>query len=179
MSVPSHLITTADGIPIEELLTDWQWLVRGKFALVVMTAFGDLFLRDEAGHIHFLDLMSGEFSQVASSQEEFNCQCDDKERRRNWFIGSLSMELRKLHGELVSGQCFSCKVPLSLGGQLEASNFERADIRVHFSVLGQLHGQAKHLPAGTKINNVKIESPIQDTKPKSWWQKIIGRAVND
>ena len=43
-----------------------------------MTAFGDLFLRDEAGRVHFLDLMAGEFKQAAASQEEFERLCEEK-----------------------------------------------------------------------------------------------------
>ncbi|HZF01691.1 MAG TPA: T6SS immunity protein Tdi1 domain-containing protein [Methylomirabilota bacterium] len=154
MAIPVHLTAKLDGIAVENLLSDWQWLVRGKFTPVLMTAFGDLFLRNEAGQIYFLDLMCGEFNQVASSQEEFENLCDDREQRRKWFIGHFIMELRKLHGELDSGQCFSCKIPLSLGGKLEASNFARIDFQVHYSVLGQLHRQTKHLPPGTKIDRI-------------------------
>ena len=117
-----------------------------------MTAFGDLFLRDQSGHIHFLDLMCGEFKQVAESQEEFDRLCEDREQRRNLFVSFLLTEVRKLRGELAAGECYSCKLPLSLGGQLEADNFERTDLRVHYSILGQLHQQARHLPPGTKID---------------------------
>src|SRR5437762_3538150 len=38
----------------------------------LMTAFGDLFLRDDEGRVHFLDLMAGEFKPVADSQDEFD-----------------------------------------------------------------------------------------------------------
>jgi hypothetical protein len=68
------------------------------------------------------------------------------------------MELRKLRGELAAGQCYSCKIPLSLGGKFAADNFERADLRVHYSILGQLHRQTRHLPPDTKIDSIKIES---------------------
>ena len=139
-----------------------------------MTAFGDLFLRDQSGRLHFLDLMSGEFKQVAESQEEFERLCEDRERRRSWFMGFLLTEVRKARGELVAGQCYSCKIPLSLGGQLEADNFERTDLQAHYSILGQLHRQTKHLPLGTKIGSIKIESPHEDTKPKRWWQRLAG-----
>ncbi|MDD5141496.1 MAG: DUF1851 domain-containing protein [Verrucomicrobiales bacterium] len=158
MSVPSHLIAKIDGITTETLLSDWQPLVQGRFTPLVMTAFGDLFLCDEAGRVHFLDLTFGKFDLVAASQDEFDRLCEDRERRQNWFIGHLVTELRKLHGELAVGQCFGCKVPIWLGGKLEASNFERTDIQVHFSVLGQLYRQTQHLPPGTKINDVRINS---------------------
>ena len=163
-----------DGLPFESLLSDWRWLVQPSFTPVLMTAFGDLFLRDEGGRIHFLDLMSGEFKQVGASQEEFDRLCEDREQRRGWFIGFLLMELRKLRGELAAEQCYSCKTPLSLGGQLDADNFERIDLQIHYSVLGQLHRQTRHLPPGTKIDSIKIEAPHEDTKPKKWWQRLVG-----
>jgi hypothetical protein len=75
---------------------------------------------------------------------------------------------------LAAGVCYSCKTPLSLGGQLEADNFERTDLQVHYSILGQLHQQTRHLPPGTKIDSIKIESPHEDLKPKSWWQRLVG-----
>jgi len=174
MAVPEHLTIKTGGLPFESLLSDWRWLVQPDFTPVLMTAFGDLFLRDEAGRIHFLDLMSGEFKPVAASQEEFDRLCDDREQRRSWFIGSLLMEVRKLRGGLAVGECYSCKTPLSLGGRLEADNFERTDLEVHYSILGQLHQQTRHLPPGTKIDSIKIEAPDEDTKPKSWWRRLMG-----
>jgi hypothetical protein len=118
--------------------------------------------------------MLSEFKHVAASQEEFDRLCEDREQRRSWFIGFLLMELRKLRGELAAGECYSCKTPLSLGGQLDADNFERTDLEVHYSILGQLHRQTRHLPPGTKIGSIKVESRHEDTKPKSWWKRLVG-----
>jgi hypothetical protein len=173
MAVPAQLTIKTDGLPFDTLLSDWRWLVPPDFTPVLMTAFGDLFLRNRSGGVHFLDLMSGEFKPVAESQEEFDRLCEDKERRRSWFVGSLFAEVRKQLGDLSAGQCYSCKKPLSLGGQLESDNFERTDLQVHYSILGQLHQQTRHLPLGTKIDSVKIEPKHGDTKPKSWWRRLV------
>ena len=174
MAVPAHLTIQTDGLPFDSLLCDWRWLVSPVFTPVLMTAFGELFLRDQSGHIHFLDLMSGQLKQVAASQEEFDRLCEDREQQRSWFIGFLLMEVRKLRGELASGECYSCRTPLSLGGQLEEDNFERKDLQVHYSILGQLHRQTRHLPPSTKIDSIKIESPHEATKQRSWWQRLVG-----
>jgi hypothetical protein len=174
MAVPAHLTIKTDGLPFDTLLSDWRWLVAPGFTPVLMTAFGDLFLRDQPGRIHFLNLMSGDFTQVAESQEEFDRLCEDRKQRRSWFIGFLLMELRKLRGELAAGECYSCKIPLSLGGRFKADNFERTDLRVHYSILGQLYQQTRHLPPATKIDSIKIELHHEDPKPKSWWQRLLG-----
>ena len=175
MAVPAHLTINVGGLAIDSLLSDWRWLIRTNYTPILMTAFGDLFLRDEAGHVHFLDLMSGELKQVATSQEEFDRLCADKEQRRRYFVGFLVMEFKKLHGSLAVGECYGCKTPLSLDGQLQADNFERVDLQAHYSVLGQLHRQTKHLPAGTKVDGIMVEPPLWKTKPKSWWQRLTGR----
>jgi hypothetical protein len=170
MAVPAHLTIRTDGLPFDSLLSDWRWLVPPQFTPVLMTAFGDLFLRDQSGRIHFLDLMSGELKQVAESQEEFERLCEDKAQRRSWFIGFVLAEVRKVRGELAAGECYSCKTPLSLGGLLDADNFERTDLQVHYSILGQLHQQTRHLPSGTNLDSIKVEA----TRTISWLQKIVG-----
>ena len=78
MAVPAHLTIKTDGLSFDSFLSDWRWLVQPSYAPVLMTAFGDLFLRDEAGRVHFLDLMAGEFKQAAASQEEFERLCEEK-----------------------------------------------------------------------------------------------------
>ncbi len=173
MAVPAHLIIQTDGLPFDALLSDWRWLVSSNFTPILMTAFGDLFLRENSGQIHFLDLMSGEFKQVANSQEEFDFLCEDGERRRSWFVGFLFTEVRKLLGDLSVGQCYSCRKPLSLGGELQPENFERTDLQVHYSIMGQIHQQTRHLPVGTKINKIKLE-PSHEDKSKSWWKRLVG-----
>ena len=157
MSIPKHLTIQIEGLQFESLLADWRWLVNGTFIPVHMTVFGDLFFTGDNGGIHFLDLMGGEFKQVAETQGSFDELCNDREHRRVWFIPHLVMELRTVHGDLLPGKCFSCKIPLSLGGVLEAANFEPADIDVHFSILGQLHRQTHNHSAGTIIGEFRIE----------------------
>jgi hypothetical protein len=157
VNLPAHLIIKTEGRPFDSLLEEWRWLVPSGFKPVVMTSFGDVFLTDNNGRVHFLDLMAGELKQVAATRSEFETMCEDRGQRRNWFLGFLVMELRKTHGELGPGECYSCKVPLTLGGALDPENFERMPLETHYSVLGQLHRQTKHLPPGTTIQGSRIE----------------------
>jgi hypothetical protein len=172
MALPPHLTISFDGIQFDRLLEDWRWLIQSNSTPILMTAFGDLFLRDPVGHIYFLDLMAGEFKEVAPSEEEFERLCDAEENRRTWFGSLLIPELQNVCGDLGLSECFGCKTPLSLGGQFVAENFERSDLEVHYSVLGQLHQQTKGLPEGTKIGRIAIE-PTVSPKPKNWWQRLI------
>src|SRR5688572_5684050 len=75
---------------------------------------------------------------------------------------------------VVSGRVLQLQDATDPRGQLEADNFEHTDLQAHYSILGQLHRQTRHLPPGTKIDSIKIESPHEDTKQKSWWQRLVG-----
>src|SRR6266478_2228153 len=95
MPVPAHLTIKIEGLPMDALLGDWRWLVPNDCTPVLMTSFGDLFLRDEAGRIHMLDLKWGQLRRVATSQAEFDRLCEDREQRRSWFLGFLFMEAKR------------------------------------------------------------------------------------
>src|SRR5438093_3542449 len=98
MAIPEHLLADMDEIDVNTLLQDWRWLLNGRYKKVMMTALGDLFVRDEAGQIHFLDLMCGELKWVADSEKQFEKRLEDRSVRRSFFIGFLIMELQKRHG---------------------------------------------------------------------------------
>jgi hypothetical protein len=157
MPAPCHLTADLQALEPNELLADWRWLVREENTPILATAFGDLFLRDSEGRIHFLDLLCGELKLVAETEAGFSESCGKIEWREQYFVGHLIMELRKLHGPLPSGKCFSCKVPLFLGGKLEPENFRICDLLVHASVLGQLAEQSQALPGRNLVNGFAAE----------------------
>jgi hypothetical protein len=57
-----------DGLCGQELLEDWAWLLKKPHTIAAMNNFGDMFLSDEQGQMHFLDITFGELSKVASLQ---------------------------------------------------------------------------------------------------------------
>lgn len=146
-----------DGLSSSELLEDWAWLCEKPCELIAMTSFGDMFLRDETGGVHFLDLVSGKLSGIASSVTEFQQLVADKEKQRQRFLTDLLTEIERAGLGLSAGQCFSFKKPPALGGKVELANVEVASIPVYISLLGQIHRQIKNLPPGTKIEGIKIE----------------------
>jgi hypothetical protein len=174
MAVPQHLTIKIDHLSFDSLFSDWRWLVSPEFTPVLMTAFGDVFLCDASGAIHFLDSKSGTFEKVADSQGAFEMLCEAPVHQHGWFADFLLAELRKAHGELAIGECYSCKTPLSLGGTLEVDNFERMDLEVHLSILGQIHQQTRHLPPGVTINSVRIEEHSEEPRKTSWLRRLLG-----
>ena len=120
-----------DGLSSSELLEDWAWLCKKPHTLVAMTNFGDMFLSDESGGVHFLDLVSGELSTVSNSVDEFKVLAADQEKQRQWFLTDLLTEIELAGLALSAGQCFSFKKPPALGGRVELANVEIAPIAVH------------------------------------------------
>ena len=150
------LIRTTD-IDAARLLAEWDWLLGGQYHPVVMTAFGDWFLQDDEGRIHFLDLVAGKLTKVADSGEAFRDAMKTPEKLDEWFIAELVALLVESGVVLGPNQCYGYRVPPVLGGKLEVGNIEPTDLMVHQSLLSQIHRQTKDLPVGTVVNKVLID----------------------
>lgn len=151
----------------ETLLADWEWLVGKNKLPILITASGDAFVQDRTDKkVYFLDVGATQISAIAESGAEFETLLSDKEFVVSYFGVQLVGDLRLSGLVLESGQIYSFVKPPNLGGQYELANFEKVDIRVHFSMFGQISQQVKSLPEGTTIKEFKII----DSKPKSRWK---------
>jgi len=145
-----------EGLSSQELLEDWAWLLQKPFTIIAMNNFADMFLRDEDGEIHFLELAVGEVTKVAGSAAEFQRLTANKNNQSKWFMLGLLTELERAGMTLENGQCFGfTKAPI-LGGAIEPSNIEIAPLGVYVSLMGQICQQVQKLPAGTKVAGFKI-----------------------
>ena len=99
-------------LDVERLLVDWRWLCKEPMALFARNAFGDLFLRDESGHVHQLDVAIGKLTKVADSEAEFRELAFSVERQEEWFAiadekAAIARGLEPNHT-----QCIGFSVPL-------------------------------------------------------------------
>ena len=156
-----ELILNPTGVDIDELLSEWRWLVDERYSPVAITAFGDLFLRASDDSIHRLDAGLGDFSRVAQSLYDFKRKASRPEHREDWFHPQLLSELHREGMTLGPSQCYGYKIPPILGGTHEAGNFEPTSLAVHHGILGQIVRQVKALPPGTPISQVDIEGPSE------------------
>ncbi len=58
----NDLTLNPDGIDFNDLLAEWRWLVPETMVPVVVSALGDLFLRDNDNSIYWLDTGSGKLT---------------------------------------------------------------------------------------------------------------------
>jgi hypothetical protein len=60
-----------DGLSVNKLLSEWRWLCPGDFRLIAVNAFGELFLEDNVGAIHWLEMAIARMSRVADTRDQF------------------------------------------------------------------------------------------------------------
>jgi hypothetical protein len=143
-----------------ELLLDGSWLLGGQeYELLRATVFGDLFLRDSSGRVHFLDTTDGSLRPFAAPEQNGDVVLEDRLVRREILMPRLMEKLGKEGKHLGPGQCYSPDIPPVLGGELEVENLHPTDVRVHVSVLGQIHCRVKNLTPGTQGMDVRIDVP--------------------
>lgn len=141
----------------DALLDDWRWLVGRNVQLLLVSAFGDLFLRDGAGTVHWLETGAGRYKRIATSADEFRGRMQQREYADSWFSPEVVGDLITRGMRLQPNECYSYIKPPQLGGDLGIDNVEAADLEVHCSMFGQIAKQVKDLPPGAKIGKIKIE----------------------
>jgi hypothetical protein len=151
-----HLTISLDGIDGTRLLDDWQWLLSGSHRLLAVTRTGDAFVEKADGEVIFLDTLEGALKHAATSQTAFFKLLKAGALDPTWFNPNMVALLETRSEHLAPGQCYSYKIPPVLGGSFESANVKALSAMVHFSIMGQLHEQTRHLPTGTKISHFKI-----------------------
>lgn len=145
-----------DNSSADRLISDWIWLIGNDKTPILVSALGDVFLRNAKDNVFWLNVGEGTLDLVANGIEEFENKLKDIDQVNEWFMIDLIEELKNSGQELNDRQVYSYKKLPVLGGDYSADNFEATDIEVHFCFAGQIHKQVKDLPPGTKIENVNF-----------------------
>lgn len=141
-----------------KLLEDWEWLIGANRFPILVTALGDAFLQDaETGEITLLSAGPGEIQDVCDDVESFRSLLADQEFVSEHFVPGVIVKLRDAGVTLGEGQLYGFKTPPALGGEYAIENHEPTDIKIHFSILGQVSGQIAAHPDGTPVGTIKID----------------------
>jgi hypothetical protein len=140
-----------DHLEIDRLLSEWRWLCPHRMALVARNAFGDLFVRDDAGAVFWLDVAVGKITKVSDSEEHFRELAKTTQKRREWFAEPEVQSAAKRGLEPNSSQCIGFKVPLVFAESGSPDTAYIADLYEYVSFLGDLNRQISTLPDGSKI----------------------------
>lgn len=133
------------------LLAEWRWLCPSPMTIIARTAFADLYLRDQGGRIHWLDVAIGKLNLVAGSEGEFFELAGTPEKREEWFAESAELAANARGLTPDADQCIAFSIPLVFAESGYSENAYVGDIYEHVSFLGDLHRQIANLPEGAKV----------------------------
>src|SRR5260370_7299032 len=103
-----------DHLEIDRLLSEGRWLCPDRVAIVGRNAFGDFFVRDDAGGVFWLDVAVGKITKVSDSEKHFRELAKTTQKRREWFAEPEVQSAAKRGLEPNSSQCIGFNVPLVL-----------------------------------------------------------------
>jgi hypothetical protein len=77
-----------------------RWLIDASYQPFLLTACGDLFLRNRDGAVFWLDMATGALHEVARSLAGFAAAARLVEHFDEWLMPKLAFELNAAHGLL-------------------------------------------------------------------------------
>jgi hypothetical protein len=147
-----------DGLDVGRLLADWQWLCPLEFSPVARNVFGDLFLRDGAGCVFWLNATVGRIDRVTRFEAEFRELAETAEKRKEWFTEPEMLGYRKLGLSPDALQCIGFSVPAMFRGGGKPDTAYVADLYEYVAFLGDLHRQMADLPDGSTVQ-LRVNPP--------------------
>jgi hypothetical protein len=147
-----------DHLEVERLLSEWRWLCPQPMALVARTAFGDLFLRDDAGAVFWLNVAVGKLTKVSDSEAHFREMAETSQKRGEWFAETDVQAAAKRGLKPNPSQCIGFSVPLVFAESGSPDTAYVADLYEYVSFLGDLNRQISTLPDGSKVQ-LRVKPP--------------------
>lgn len=126
---------------IQEVYSDWTWLLNGQIKPLMISQFGDMFFQRKDGKVCFLDMMEGEIVDICPSEESFIEFINQKENIEDYLFSDLIFSLKNSGKIPNKDECFIFTIPPVLGGQISVDNVSIMSFKVVVSLAGQLHRQ--------------------------------------
>lgn len=137
----SQFIKDIDKIDLDDICSEWQWLLKFNYTPVMVSCSGDMFLKDNSSAIYWLDTGLGQLTLVSNSSEEFQKALLDLENFSQWLLPSTVLDLIEHNIILGENDIYSYKLMPILNGDYSWVNYDVTNISVHFSITGQISKQ--------------------------------------
>jgi hypothetical protein len=141
-----------DSLRVDQLLADWRWLCPEPISLVARNAFGDLFLLNPDGKVLWLQVATGELTEIAASLSQFLDLLRLEEKREVWLAETDTRAAAERGLQPSMTQCVGFKIPIVFSESRDVSdNAYVADLYEQVSLLGDLHRQIASTADGAKV----------------------------
>lgn len=140
----------------ERALEAWDWLGLGRREPVLCSLFGDVFFAANDGY-WFLDSTDSTFTNRWSDRAALQRDLNTEDGQDQYLLGGLAMAADRNGMALGVDEIYDFVTPPILGGQFAIENITKMDFVVSMHIAGQLHGQVRDLPPGTKITGFTID----------------------
>jgi hypothetical protein len=140
----------------EAALESWGWIgLEGKRP-VLCSLFGDVFLEAPDG-FWFLDTIEGTVTHRWANRETLQRELDTDDGQDQYLLGGLAMAAERQGLALGVDEVYDFVQPPILGGQFAVENITTMSFVVSVNIAGQLLGQVRQLPPGSKITGLTID----------------------
>jgi hypothetical protein len=138
-------------LDVDRLLANWRWLCPQKMRLITRNAFGDLFLCDDGGRVHWLDVGVGKLEKLTDSEEQFRACLQGEEFRERWLV-EVAEENAANRGLVPNAdQCIAFAVPIVFMEGGKDNKPYIIDLYEGVSFLGDLHHQLLGVSDSEKV----------------------------
>ena len=139
-------------------LESWDWAdIQGKQPLFT-SPFGDVFFQAQDG-FWFLDLLEGTLTRSWPDADTLRAELNTAEGQDRYLMAGLAFAAER-QGIIASArQVLSFKVAPVLGAAIAVENIEVMDFEVIVHLTGQLHGQVRDMPPGSRITGFTAAPP--------------------
>jgi hypothetical protein len=154
IDIEKYLIPT-DKLDMTKILSTWTWLTVDK-SLVALTKSGDALLKDNNGHLYFLDVGGGTIELKANNYLDFFDNKLSYELTEELLLPAVVDKLEQHGITLRSGQVYSYTLLPIIGGIYDEKNMFALDLHEHYNLTGDIHFQIKDTPDRTRVE-IKVE----------------------
>lgn len=142
------LFIEVQPVDILRAIDGWKWLSLAGLTVIATSAFGELFLLDNAGTVFQIDTIDGSLRKVATSIRELVAMLDSPQVRDDLLFEGLIAGTRNKGLILESGECYDFEIPPILGGSMGVDEIQKLPFVVKLQIAGQLHEQARYMVPG-------------------------------
>jgi hypothetical protein len=130
-------------------LSEWVDILPARYSVLSANLFADIFLADEAGAVHMLEISAASIAKIAESESEFRRRCIDDED--GWLLRPLVDQCRSAGLIPNETQCYAFTTLPLFGGEYKPSNIWLCSWNEWISLTSSVYAQTKDLADGATV----------------------------